>query len=96
MTETPAQAEVAGHRTVEFDHFGRTWTVPARLRLSHLRALQHNPSPLAIIDTILTSEQVEALEEIDPEDNDLKAFADEMERAMGYRKGNSSASPASS
>ena len=96
MSETPAQAEVSGHRTVTFEHFGHEWEVPARLRFSHLRAIQADPSSLAIIDTILSAEQVALLEEIDPEDNDLLEFTNKMEQAMGYRKGNSSASPASS
>lgn len=96
MTETPAQAEVSGRKTVSFDHFGRTWTVPAKVRLSHMRAMQANPTEVGIVDALLDDEQVAALDEIDPDDSELSAFTSAIERAMGYSKGNSSASPASS
>lgn len=96
MTKTPAQAEVSGRKTVSFEMFGETWTVPAKVRLSHMEKMQANPTEVGIVHALLDDGQLAALRQIDPDDVELAEFTKAAERAMGYSKGNSSASPASS
>jgi hypothetical protein len=85
---TPAQAEATGAESVEFDHFGRTWHAPAKVRLSHQRKLRRDPSNVGLVDAFLPADEVEALDEIDPTDDELDAFTDALLEAMGL-KGNS-------
>ena len=89
MSTTPAEAETT-RETVEFEHFGKTWTVPAKQRLSHIRALREHfragsHLDLAMIDTYLTPEQVQALEDIDPTEDELDGFTDHIAEAMGFK-----------
>lgn len=87
-TTTAAQAEATGAETVEFEHFGRMWHAPAKVRLSHQRKLRKDPSNVGLVDTFLPSDEVEALDAIDPTDDELDAFTDDLLKAMGL-KGNS-------
>lgn len=84
---TPAQAEATAD-TVEFEHFGRTWHAPAKVRLSHQRRLRNDPSNVGIVDTFLSADEIEALDEIDPTADEIDKFTDDLLAAMGL-KGNS-------
>ena len=86
--KTPAQAEATGAETVEFEHFGKTWHAPAKIRLSHQRSLRRDPSNVGIVDTFLPADEIAALDEIDPTDDELDKFTDDLLAAMGM-KGNS-------
>ena len=88
MSDTPAQAEATGAETVEFEHFGKTWHAPAKVRLSHQRALRRDPSNVGLVDTFLPADEIAALDEINPTDSELDAFTDDLLAAMGM-KGNS-------
>ena len=92
---TPAQAEATGETIVEFEHFGRTWHAPAKVRLSHQRSLRRDPSNVGLVDTFLPADEIEALDEIDPTDAELDKFTDDLLAAMGL-SGNSSPSSTSS
>lgn len=86
---TPAQAEATGD-TVTFEHFDRTWTVPAKVRLSHQRQLRRDPSNIGIVDTFLPADEIAALDEIDPTDEELDRFTDDMVEAMGLKSAGNS------
>lgn len=76
--------------TVEFEHFGRTWAVPTKTRLSHMRRLKADPSNVGIVDAFLDGDQLATLAEIDPTDDELDAFTDKIGEAMGWKaSGNS-------
>lgn len=86
---TPAQNE-ATRETVEFTHFGRTWTVPAKQRFSHLETLRETMRAtghidLAMVHTYLDGEQVDALRGIDPDEDELGRFTDQIAIAMGFK-----------
>jgi len=87
MSDTPAQSEATAE-TVEFEHFDRTWHVPSSARLSHQRTLRRDPSNIGIVDTFLSADEVEALDEIDPTVDELDEFTDVLLEAMGFQ-GNS-------
>lgn len=89
MSDTPAQVEATDDaETVEFEHFGRTWHAPAKVRLSHQRKLRRDPSNVGLVDTFLPADEIEALDEIDPTEADLDKFTDALVEALGL-KGNS-------
>lgn len=93
---TPAQAEATGD-TQTVDHFGRSWTLPAKVRLSHMRRLRLDATNVGIVDAFLSPEDLAALNEIDPDEDQLDAFTDEIGKALGFvSAGNSSPSSASS
>lgn len=80
---TPAEAEATQDtQTVTF--FDREWTLPAKVRFSHMRALRVDPSNIGIVDAFLATEDVAALEEIDPDEDQLDAFTDEIGKALGF------------
>lgn len=89
MSDTPAQAEATAE-TVEFEFFGRTWHVPSKVRLSHHRKLQANPSNVGIVDTFLPPDEIKALDEIDPEADELDKFTDELVRVQGLKNAGNS------
>lgn len=89
--------------TVEFDHFGRTWTVPAKRHLSHVKKMRDElrsgigDVDLMIAETFLSADQFDALLEIDPDEDALDGFTSALSAAMGLGdSGNSSPSSASS
>lgn len=88
MSDTPAQAEATGAETVEFKHFDKTWHAPAKVRLSHQRSLRRDPSNVGLVDTFLPADEIAVLDEIDPTDDELDKFTDDLLSAMGM-KGNS-------
>lgn len=81
--QTPAQAEATGD-TQTVEHFGRSWTLPSKVRLSHMRALRRDATNVGIVDTFLSPEDVDALNEIDPDEDQLDAFTDEIGKALGF------------
>ena len=102
-TASPLEAEATGKATVEFDHFGRTWTIPAKRHLSHIKAMRDamkegvGSVDLMIAETMLDADQFAALLEVDPDEDALDEFTDAIAEAMGLKdSGNSSPSSASS
>lgn len=85
---TPAQAEATDAETVEFEHFDRKWHTPAKVRFAHQVSLRRDPSNTGIALTFLSKEEVGALVEVNPDEDELDAFTDAMLQAMGL-KGNS-------
>lgn len=88
-TPTPAEAE-ATRETVEFEHFGRTWHAPAKQRLSHMLAFGQARQyylniDLAMCHAYLSTDELTALLEIDPDTDALDAFTDDMAKAMGLQ-----------
>jgi len=69
--------------TATFEHFGRTWTVPSKVRFSHREKLQANPTLVGICHAFLDAKQLEALREIDPDDAELDKFTDAIAEATG-------------
>ena len=82
-TTTPAEAETTTD-TVEVEFFGRTWELPAKTRLSHMRALRRDASNVGIVDAFLSADDLADLDEIDPTDDELDAFTDEIGRKLGF------------
>ena len=85
---TPAEAEATAETTT-FDHFGKTWTVPAKQRLSHMLAYRQALNYYANVDlamchAYLTEEDMQALLKVDPTDDELDAFTDAMSKALGF------------
>ena len=90
MTDTtPAEAEATAD-TIEFEHFDRKWSVPSKSRLSHLRHLRRDPSNVGLVDAYLSPADIEALDEIDPDEDELDKFTDAMMAAMGYKNAGNS------
>lgn len=82
--------------TTTFDFFGRSWTVPTKQRLSHIRKMRDEMRAgvpnldLMLAEIFLSAEQFEALCELDPDRDELDKFGDEISRALGLRdSGNS-------
>lgn len=80
---TPAQAEATGD-TQTVTYFDREWTLPSKVRLSHMRALRADPSNVGIVDAFLSPDDLAALDEIDPDERQLDAFTDEIGKALGF------------
>ena len=92
---TPLEAETRWETTT-FDHFDRTWTVPTKRHLSHLKKLQAGVNlPGADMDVVaaevmLGPDQFAQLLEIDPSEPELSEFVGKIAKAMGLGKqGNS-------
>lgn len=66
-----------------FEHFGRTWRVPSKVRFTHREKLNANPTDVGIVYTFLDGEQIQALREIDPTDDELDKFTDAIAAATG-------------
>lgn len=89
MSETPLKNETT-RETVEFKHFGKTWTVPAKQRLSHMEKFRvvlaqcQNPD-LAMVHAYLPPEQAtDLIFEVDPDSDELDEFTTAMAKALGY------------
>ena len=80
---TPAEVE-ATQDDQTFDFFDRSWTIPAKVRLSHMRALRRDPSNVGIVDAFLGADDLAALDEIDPDEQELDAFTDEIGKRLGF------------
>lgn len=91
---TPLENEVT-RETVTFEHFGRTWTVPAKQRFSHIVAFRegfnyYGNLDVAMCHAYLPADEFKALLDIDPEASELDGFTDAMSEAMGLKdSGNS-------
>ena len=91
---TPLKNEVT-RETVEFEHFGRTWSVPAKQRLSHMEKLregfrQTSNLDLAMVYAYLDDDQLAALREVDPSEDELDRFTDAIAEAMGFKSAGNS------
>lgn len=77
--------------TVTFDHFGRTWTLPTKRHLSHIKRMRdevrtgYGSIDLLIAETFLSAEQFDALLEIDPDEDELDKFTDLIADALGLK-----------
>jgi hypothetical protein len=80
---TPAETEATSD-TQTVTYFDREWTLPTKVRLSHMRALRRDASNVGIIDAFLSDEDAAALDEIDPDEDQLDAFTDEIGKALGF------------
>ena len=100
MSDSPLENETTGDTTT-FEHFGRTWTVPTKRHLSHLRQMRdemrRGPGSvdLMIAEVMLSPEQFLDLLDIDPDEDQLDEFTTRISEAMGL-SGNSSPSSTSS
>lgn len=90
------------HETTTFDHFGRSWTVPTRRHLSHIKRMRDELKAgvgsvdLLLAETFLSDAEFDALLEIDPDEVELDKFTDHIAKALGLGgSGNSSPSSAS-
>jgi hypothetical protein len=86
---TPAVNEVT-RETVTFEHFERTWHVPAKQHFSHVVRYREGYNlygnlDVAMCHAYLPPEEFVALMETDPELDDLDAFTDAMAEAMGLK-----------
>jgi hypothetical protein len=74
--------------TATFDHFGTTWTVPTRRRLSHLVQMRdkmnarYGDANIAVAEVFLGPEQFARLLEIDPDEPQLDAFVDQIGKTL--------------
>lgn len=89
--------------SASFEFFGRTWHVPTKQRLSHIRRMRDEMRAgvpnldLLLAELFLSPEELAALYEIDPDRDELDKFGDEISRVMGLgNSGNSQPSSASS
>lgn len=73
-----------------FEHFGRTWTLPSSVRLKAMRVMAAQPGNLGIVNALLDAEQNAALDEIDPDLDELDKFTDKIAAAMGTRSSGNS------
>ncbi len=76
--------------TTTFEALGRTWTLPTRRHLSHLKRISdelragYKSQSLVLAEVFLDEEQFEALLEIDPDEEQLTIFAGDIAKHMGY------------
>ncbi len=86
--------------TTTFEHFGRTWTVPVKRHLSHLKRMRDEMKSgvgsmdLMLAEVFLSPADFDALMEIDPDEDALDGFTDEIAKALGLG-GSGNASPSS-
>jgi hypothetical protein len=85
---TPLENETT-RETATFEHFDKTWTVPAKLRVSHRVAFAnarsyYQDNNLAMCHAYLPADELKVLHEIDPDDDQLDAFTDDMAKALGF------------
>lgn len=98
-----AASDEATRETATFEHFGKTWTVPAKQRLSHMEKfrvvlMQSRNPDLAMVHAYLPVTEVQTLiSDVDPDEDELDEFTTAMAKALGFESsGNSSPSSASS
>lgn len=101
-TTTPLEAETR-FETTAFDHFGRSWTVPTKRHLSHIKAMTDALRTGVVDYNVLTAEvmlgpaQFLDLLAVDPDEEQLNAFVSQIAKAMGLgNSGNSAPSSTSS
>lgn len=93
--KTPLEAEATGEDVATFDFFDRTWHVPTRRRLSHVKKMRDELQSgfgewnLLIAETFLPADEFAALVEIDPTVDELKDFAEKISAALTGAGGNS-------
>lgn len=78
-----------------FEHFGKTWHVPAALRLSHREAFaseyaRTGNTDVAMCRAYLPESEMDVLREIDPTDVELDEFTDAIARALGFKSAGNS------
>lgn len=83
------------HETTTFDHFGRSWTVPTRRHLSHLKKmrdeLRRGTDPnVMICEVFLPSKEFDELLKIDPTDDQLEEFTDLISAELGLKESGNS------
>lgn len=91
------------HETTTFEHFGRQWTVPTRRHLSHIKRMRDEVRTgvgdynLLMAETFLSEEQFLELCDVDPDEDALNEFVQQIAGALGLVKsGNSGPSSTSS
>lgn len=102
MSDSPLETETL-HDTTTFEHFDREWTVPTKRHLSHLRRMRDEMRAgisdvnLMIAETFLSPADFDALLVIDPDEDQLDKFTEQISKALGLgNSGNSKPSSASS
>lgn len=88
MSESPLKHETTDE-TITFEHFGRTWTLPAQVRMSHLEQFDSARRrtanlDLALAQTYLTKQELAELREINPSAEELDDFGTALAKAMGF------------
>lgn len=73
------------------EHFGRTWVLPSALRFNDYKRLnavvaaqQVRHWDIALAEAFLSAEDLEALGEINPTNEDLDEFGTKIGRALGF------------
>lgn len=101
-TPTGLESETQ-HDTTTFDCFGRSWTIPTKRHLSHIKAMRDevrrgvNNYDLLAAEVMLDEKQFLELCDIDPDEDQLAEFATALAKAMGVQSsGNSGPSSTSS
>jgi 3'-phosphoadenosine 5'-phosphosulfate sulfotransferase len=75
--------------TVTVEHLGRTWTVPAKRHLSHIRAMKAELrlglalSADFLAELFLGEDQFADLLEIDPDEDSMTEFGVKIAKALG-------------
>ena len=89
--------------TIDFDHFGQTWTVPTKRHLSHITRMRNEArlgyasSTVIAAETMLGDEQFGRLLAVNPDEDQLDEFVEHMAKVMGLGgSGNSKPSSTSS
>ena len=89
MSESALENETTADTTT-LDGFGRSWVIPTRRHLSHLRRMRDEGRrgwagpDLILVETFLGAEQFEELVDLDPDEQELSDFADEIGRRLGF------------
>lgn len=91
------------HETTTFEHFDRTWTVPTRRHVSHIKRMRDEMRDgafdynLLVAETFLPPDELDELFTIDPDEDAFNDFVTKIAKALGVgSKGNSSPSSSSS
>lgn len=75
--------------TTTFEHFDKTWTVPTKRHLSHIRAIKAEirlglmPGNDFLAELFLGAEQFATLLEIDPDEDQMVEFGNKVSAAVG-------------
>jgi len=95
MSESPLETETL-HDTTTFEHFDREWTIPTKRHLSHIKKMRDELRAgvldynLLTAETFLTPDDLDALLDIDPDEDAFEEFIQKIAKSLGLGdKGNS-------
>lgn len=76
--------------TVSVDYAGKTWTIPTKLRFSHMEALRDDPTNVGVVRALLDEKQLKAFRALDLDEDQVDEFTDKLAEAKRVGSGGNS------